>query len=110
MKVLEIVNIQRQPLGRIIWESPDKLTLEVLDSRFEAKLQSLIEKGKREGFPLRIGKQVEESGHSIIVDERITVKPEDEKFLQAMADAVSRYTFDGQRVFGLLKEQEGVIQ
>lgn len=109
MKVLEIVNIQRQPLGKILWESPDKLTLEVLDSRFEAKLQSLIEKGKREGFPYRRGREVEESGNSIFVDEKITVKPENEKFLAAMADAVSRFTFDGQRVFGLLKEQEEVI-
>jgi hypothetical protein len=98
MKVLEIVNIQRQPLGRILWESPDKLTLEVLDSRFEAK-----------GFPYRKGREVEESGNSIFVDEKIIVKPEDEKFLAAMADAVSRFTFDGQRVFGLLKEQEEVI-
>ncbi|MBK1986790.1 hypothetical protein A0J48_004400 [Sphaerospermopsis aphanizomenoides BCCUSP55] len=105
MKVLEIVNLQRQPLGRILWEAPDKLTLEVVDARFEAKLHNLIEIGKRDGFPLRTGKKVQESGNSMIVDERITVKPEDEKFLAAMTDAVSRYTFDGQRVFGLLKEQ-----
>lgn len=109
MKMLEIVNIQRQPLGRIILESPDKLTLEVLDSRFEAKLQTLIERGKRDGFPLRTGRQVEKSDHSIIVDEQITVKPRDEGFLEAMSDAASHYTFDGQRVFGLLKVQEEII-
>jgi hypothetical protein len=109
MKVLDIVNTQRQPLGRIIWESPGKVTLEVLDTRFEAKLQSLIEKGKKEGFPYRRGREVKESGNSIFVDEKIIVTPEDEKFLAAMADAVSRFTFNGQRVFGLLKEQEEVI-
>jgi hypothetical protein len=52
---------------------------------------------------------VEKSDHSIIVDEQITVKPGDEGFLEAMSDAASRYTFDGQRVFGLLKEQEEII-
>lgn len=109
MKVLEIVNFQRQPLGRIFWESPAQLTLEVLDSRFEAKFQSLIEKGKKDGFPYRQSREVEDSsGHSIFIDEKITVKPEDEKFLDAMADVLSRYIFDGERVFGLLKTQEEV--
>jgi hypothetical protein len=109
MKMLEIVNIQRELLGRIIWESPGKLTLEVLDTRFEAKLKFLIEKGKKEGFPYRKGREGKESGNNIFVDEKITVTSEDEKFLAAMADAVSRLTFNGQRVFGLLKEQKEVI-
>ncbi|CCH93360.1 hypothetical protein MICCA_30009 [Microcystis aeruginosa PCC 9432] len=105
MKILEIVNKKRQPIGRIFWELPDKITLEVLDSRFESKLQSLIETGKRDGFPYRKGREVEDSGHRIFIDEKIIVKPEDEKFLEAMADVVSRYTFGGERAFGLLKEQ-----
>lgn len=105
MKILEIVNNKRQPIGRITCPHPEQLSLEVLDSQYEEKLKILIENGKRNGFPYRTGRQVEQAGHTLIVDEQVTVKLGDEKFLEAMADNLSRYTFDGQRFFGLIKGQ-----
>jgi hypothetical protein len=106
MKVLEITNIQRQPLGRITWQSPNQFNLEVLQPECEANLKAFINRAQNQGFPRRTGREVQEGDHNIIIDEQIMVKPGDEHFLETMADAVSRYTFGGQRAFGLVKQQE----
>lgn len=105
MKILEIVDSKRQPIGRITCPQPEELNLEVLNSEYEEKLKIFIKNGKRNGFPYRTGKQVEQEGRNLIVDEQITVKLGDKKFLEAMADNLSRYTFGGERVFGLIKQQ-----
>jgi hypothetical protein len=105
MKVIEIVNNQRQLLGRILQESPGQLTLEIIDSQCDAELKALIEQGQKQGFLHRTGRPLKKLDRTIFIDEQITVKPENEKFLEAMSEAVSRYTFGGQRAFGLIKEQ-----
>jgi hypothetical protein len=109
MKVLEVVNIHRQPLGRITWEPSEQLKLEILEAEAGADLNAFIERAKRDGFPRQIARQVENQGHRTILEERVAIKPGDENFLEVMADAIGRYNFGGQRAFGLIKkQQEGV--
>lgn len=109
MKMLEIVNAERKPIGRITCPQSEQLNLEVLDSQYEEKLKIFVENGKKHGFPYRTGRQVEQDGRTVIVNERVTISPGNEKFLEAMADNLSRYTFDGKRFFGLIKEQEKTL-
>lgn len=109
MKVLEIVNIQRQPLGRITWEPTEQLKLEILEAEAGADLSALVERAKDNGFSRQIARQVENQGHRTIVEERVVIKPGDDNFLEVMADAVSRYSFGGQRAFGLIRKQEEIV-
>jgi hypothetical protein len=106
MNVLRIVDRQRRPLARVAWEPPDRVDLEVLDPSCAAELAAFIEQAKRDGVPLRTGRQVEREGQVVIVDEQIVVKPDDERYLRGLADAVSSHSFGGRRAFGLLGGRE----
>lgn len=116
MKMLKIVNRQRQPLAQITWSSPNQVTLEILETQANADLKSaltdFIENCQQKGLPFRTGRQVEQANGTIFVDEQITVKPDDERFLQALSDAISRYTFgkNSERVFALMQEQQEAVQ
>lgn len=104
MKILQLFNKQRQPLGQITWEPPDCLHVEIQDAGITAEITALVEQVQHEGLSLRSGAQVEKDGHKIFVEQKITVKPDDERFLPALTNAINRKRFIGQRVFALLQE------
>ncbi len=101
MKTLQIVNIQKQPLAEITWEAPDKLTVEVFDQKYATEINFFVDGVRQKGIPMRTGKSEEKS--NLMVDERVTIGLENEKFLQVLSDVVGRLKFGGQRVFGVIK-------
>ena len=111
MHTLRIVDFQRQPLAQVSSKPPDLVTLEFLipenESDFQAILKAFVDYCQHNGLPLRTSRKVQAEGHTIIVDEQIVIKPNDEGFLQALGDAISCYSFgpDNKRVFALIQDQ-----
>lgn len=103
MSFLQIVDRQRQPLAEVTWAPPDKVTLKVLDSENKAALTAFIEDAQRDGVPFRTGREVKRNDKTVFVEEKIIVKPDDKRFLRALADTVCRFSIGGQRVFGVIK-------
>ncbi|MEL0589483.1 MAG: hypothetical protein U1V55_07265 [Planktothrix rubescens PR222] len=110
MKMLKIVNHHRQPLAQITWTPDNQLQLEILeaetDADFKSALTDFVNNCQHQGLPFRTGRQVQQANGTVFVDEQFTVKPDDQRFLQALGDAISRYTFGERkiRLFGLIQE------
>lgn len=110
MKILKLVNRKKESLARVTWESPDKISVEMLeasDEDFKSKLTTFIDECCRDGVLLLTGKQIEQEGQTILFDEKIKITSSDERFLSALSDAISSHHFGEQkeRVFGLLEQK-----
>ncbi|MGF1567286.1 MAG: hypothetical protein ACFCVD_04325 [Nodosilinea sp.] len=111
MPVLRVVDFQCQPLVQIALKPPDLVTLEFLTPENETDLKdtltAFVDYCKYNGLPLRISRRVQKVDRTIYTNEQVLVKPNDERFLQALGDAISRYTFGNQskRVFALMHKQ-----
>jgi hypothetical protein len=103
MNIVQIINEQRQPLAQIKWEPPDKITLEIFASEYEASLTNFVENAWLNGVPFRTGHQVSEDGRVTFVEEKVTIKAGDKRFPLALADVIRNYMLGGQRIFGLIK-------
>lgn len=101
MRTLNIVNKQRQQLALITWAPPDQIRVETEEESIRQPLTAFVERAQQDGVPLRTGRQVDKEGKKIFIEERITVKPDDGRFLSALAEAISRASFGGQRLFAL---------
>lgn len=114
MPVLKIVDLQRQPLAQITSKLPNSVSLEFLgtenenDTDFRATLNAFVDYCQSNGLPLRTSRRVQEGDRTIFVDEQVLVKPDDERFLQALGDAIGCYTFGEQRkrIFALMQKEE----
>lgn len=113
MKILNLVNRKRESLAKITWEAPNRVSVEMSEATDTGKdtqsaLQEFIDDCCSNGVNLKTGKQMEQDGQTILVDEKIQITTSDERFLSALSDAISSYSFGEQkaRVFGLLQEQQ----
>ncbi|NJN11614.1 MAG: hypothetical protein HC836_37500 [Richelia sp. RM2_1_2] len=111
MKILNIVNRKRESLAKVTWETPNRVSVEIseaTDEDTQSALQEFIDECCSNGVNLRTGKQMEQDGKTVLVDEKIQITTSDERFLSALSDAVSRNSFGEHkaRVFGLLQEQQ----
>ena len=106
MKVLQLINQHRQVVGQIGWTPPDQLQVEVADATLAAGINALLAEAREKGLLWRGGGSQERDGKAVFVETVERVKADDERFLQALADAISRVRFAGQRVFGLVKGAE----
>jgi len=106
MKILQLINRQREVIGQITWEMPGLLQVTLTDAGLVAGVNAFLADARDKGLTLRSGERVEKDGKTLFVDrsERITV--DDERFLRALADAINRVSFSGQRLFGLIKGEE----
>jgi hypothetical protein len=104
MLILQIVNRDRKLLAEIRWESPSQVNWQVFEADCEADLKAFVERAKAEGVPFRTVSQILDEGQTRIAHQQVIVKPDDERFLRALSDMVMRYSFGGQRAFGLLKK------
>jgi hypothetical protein len=112
VKVLELINRQRQPMARVTWESPDRVEINFLNDTINTsgiadKLSSLLDECKRNGIPLRTGEQIQdEHGNTIFREKRIIVKLDEEQFLPALGDLINRLSFERtqERIFALIQK------
>ncbi len=104
MKTLEIVNAERQPLARITWNPPELLTVDAKDSDFKEAVSAMVSDLARDGIAIRSGGAVEYGGQTYFVEEGEVVRSDDERFLSALKETLYKYSINGQRIFGLLKE------
>ena len=106
MKILQLINRQREVIGQIAWNAPGDLQVTIADAGLAAGVIAFLAEAREKGLTLRGGEKVERDGKTLFVErsERITV--DDERFLRALADAINRVNFSGQRLFGLLKGEE----
>lgn len=111
MAVLRVVDFQRRLLAQITLQPPDSVNLEFLTPENETDLRdtltAFVDYCKYNGLSLRISSQVQKADHIIYINEQVLVKPNDERFLQALGDAISCYTFGNQskRIFALMHKQ-----
>lgn len=105
MKTLQLVDKERRPVGQIIWLPPDRVEVKADDAELASELSALVERGRTSGLPWRGGAQVEREGRKVFVEEQVKVKPDDERFLAALADAINRSTVAGRRIFALPRER-----
>lgn len=105
MKVLDLMDKKRQLLGRITWQSPDQVAVTVDDAELAAGLSALVDQARQTGVAWRGGEQVERDGRNVFVERQAVVKPDDERFLAALADSINRALVAGRRVFALLRER-----
>jgi hypothetical protein len=106
MKVIQLMNKQREVVGQIHWISPDQIQVNVLDASLSTELNNLIADAREKGLPLRGGGSSEHEMKRVFVETVEQIKAEDERFLQALADMISRKAVAGQRLFCLMKEVE----
>lgn len=104
--MMRLINKQRQVIGHIYWKPPDQIKIDVSDTGLAAGLNSMIVEACKNGLLMRGGGPLERDGKTVFVEKLERVKADDERFLNALADAISRVSFDGQRVFGLVKGME----
>ena len=106
MKILQLINRQREVIGQIAWNAPGELQMTIADAGLAAGVNAFLAEAREKGLTLRGGEKVERDGKTLFVDcsEQITVN--DERFLRALSDTINRMKFSGQRLFGLLKEDE----
>lgn len=106
MKILQLINRQREVIGQIAWNAPGDLQVTIADAGLAVGVNAFLAKAREKGLTLRSGEKVERDGKILFVDrsERITVN--DERFLRSLADTINRLKFSGQRLFGLIKEEE----
>jgi len=104
MKTLEIVNAERQPLAHITWNPPGTLTVEAKESDIKEAVSALVSDLAHNGIAIRSGGAVEHEGQTYFVEEGQIVRLNDERFLPALQETLYKYSINGQRVFGLLKE------
>ncbi|MBE9258511.1 hypothetical protein [Dolichospermum sp. LEGE 00246] len=114
MKVLQIVNLQRDPLVEITWEKPDVINFSIKRENIDPKLKddlisyliTSLEKFKNEGIPLRNGKEIIESDGSLtFIEELHLVKSDNEQFLEVLSDRINsqKFILDQDRLFALVK-------
>jgi hypothetical protein len=105
MNIIQLINLQREVVGQIIWNAPDGFQITIVDAGLAAGISAFLAEAIESGLTLRSGQNVEEDGKIRFVDriERITVN--DKRFLRTLVDKINRVNFTGQRVFGLLKEE-----
>lgn len=105
MKILELMNKQRQSMGQITWQPPDQVRVTADDAELAAGLTALVDQARQAGLAWRGGEQVVRDGRNVFVERQVIVKPDDERFLAALADTINRAVVAGRRVFALLREQ-----
>ncbi len=106
MKAMQLMNKQREIVGQIHWMPPDRIQVDVSDPSLLTELNNLIAAARENGVPLRGGGVSENEGKKIFIEKVEQVKADDERFLNALADTISRRSFAGQRIFCLLKKVE----
>jgi hypothetical protein len=106
MKAMQLINKQREVVGQIYWMQPDQIQVDVSDTFLLADLNNLIADARENGLLLRGGGVSENEGQKIFIEKVEQVKADDERFLNALADTISRKSFAGQRIFCLLKKVE----
>jgi hypothetical protein len=113
MPILKLVDFQHQALAQIVLQPPDSITLEFLlpndETDMRDTLAAFVDYSIHNGIPLRVGHQVQNVNRTVYMNEQVLIKPNDERFLQALGDAIGCYTFGNQskRVFALMQEQSG---
>jgi len=106
MKILEIVNTQRKPLALVTWDSPGTLVIEADDSSVKVAINALISDLVKTGIPLRSGRTLERDDQKYLVEGGRLIQANDEEFLPALRSILYKYSVQGQRVFGILKESK----
>ncbi len=104
MKIMQIINKRRKVVGHVRWSPPDRIQVDVNDAALEASLNALIVEARKNGLLLHGGGPLERNGKIVFVETVERIKPDDERFLNALTDAINRMSFAGQRFFGLVKD------
>src|SRR6266480_3014697 len=86
VKVLEIVNIKREALARITWHQSGQIAVEAEDDAVKRAITKLLADVSHTGISLMAGSKVEKDGKTYFVQERLVIKPEDERFLAALKE------------------------
>ena len=100
MKSLKVLNKQHQTVAAI----QPNLVVQADDKSIQKELESLIQKAKQDGIPTPSGGLVERDGKQLLVEKQIIVRIDDDNFLPALADLISRSKFANERLFGLIEE------
>lgn len=102
MKTLKIIE-KKKELGDITWESPDKINIDIADSEISSGIKDLLKIVRDTGLPLRGGEIIEKEDQKIYIEKVENIKPNDDKFLNALSDNISHVDFHGRKIFGILK-------
>jgi hypothetical protein len=106
-KILRIVNAKRQELAEIRWTEPGEVSVHADDAELKTSLTRLLADGRKNGIPLRGGSAREINGQTAYVETVERIRPNDARFVEALSDVISATRFRGERLFGLIKREEG---
>jgi hypothetical protein len=106
MKIMQFINKRHEVVGQVRWAPPHQIQVDIADATLAAGLNALIDEACENGLLLHGGGPRERNGQMVFVEKIELVKADDERFLHALADAINRVSFAGQRVFGLVKDTE----
>ncbi|MGB7413741.1 MAG: hypothetical protein WA902_06005 [Thermosynechococcaceae cyanobacterium] len=106
MKIIKLLNKQREAMGQIHWMPPDQIQVNVPDPSLLGDLNNLIADARENGLLLRGGGRSENEGQKVFVETAEQIKADDERFLKALADTIGQRRFGDQRIFCLVKEVE----
>ena len=105
MEMVEITTNKGKVVGKVIWGDDSEILLEIFDPAYNAGLKMLLQQMVTDGVPYRSNEIQQYDDEEVIVERRINVKSDDNRFLVAVADAIRNYQLDGQRLFGFYRDQ-----
>ena len=106
MKQVQLLDRQRQVVGSVTWAPPGDIQVDIADAQLAASVRALVAEARKSGLPLRCGGAIEHDGKQVFVERTETVTPDDERFLSAFAEKLSRIDFSGHRLFGVTGNTE----
>lgn len=108
MKRMLLIDQHKEPLGAILWMSPDQMEVQIENPAFANAINALLDQTQETGLPWQWGERIERDGKTLLVDKVEIIKQDHELFLNALANYISQVRFSGQRIFGFLQEEHHV--
>lgn len=103
VKKLTVLQFGGTKLGTVIQEPDGALTVEGETPEVEAALRALVEQIASAPLSYRTGRQVETDEGVKRITVKKTVKRGEPDYLNALADALPRYTLLGKRIRGFVE-------
>lgn len=105
MEILNLVNKERQLVAKVVRKDANDISIDVLEPSLQKEIVEFIEKARETGIPFRTGIKETRDGKEIFIEKILTVKPDDELFLRALADSFTKVKLGGQRIYGLIEKK-----
>jgi hypothetical protein len=106
MKILKVIDFERNVLGVIRQDSTGALQLQVNEEKFRPDLERFVQQISRQPVYLTAGEKIEKDGRVTFVTRRKQVELSDAEFLLGAQELLNATRFGETRVRGLVVQEQ----